>query len=148
MFPETTVVLSDEDIRHAIERLWWEQVELRQSHQQLVVSVSGGRARLSGVVTSHMLKFMAVRLAEHAPGVTGVEDEVMVDSDLAIAVAQAIADVGSPAKADESGVQIVVYKGVATLVGRVDSEAARTQTVDAARHVRGIEKVIDRLLIG
>ncbi|MBI4772011.1 MAG: BON domain-containing protein [Chloroflexi bacterium] len=143
MFPEFAIEKRpDEDIRAEIEDALWNVATLRQSHQPIEVSVVGGKARLSGPVTSEVLHSMALQAARLVPGVTALEDALVNDADLSVAVAQAVAQATG---AQGGQIRVVAYKGVVTLAGGDGDAALRRRALAAAAGVPGVRSVVDHL---
>lgn len=139
---------TDADLRRAV------RTELRISDavdaRYIDIAVRYGTVELTGQV-DHLLA--CERAAEIARSVAGVRSVVnrldilapsVTDSDILRAVSAALAR--DPALARDE-VAPTVAAGVVTLTGSVDSRAERRIAGRAAREVRGVQEVIDRLAV-
>lgn len=128
-----------------------------QSALHVAVASHDGSLRLSGRVASGATRARYVAAARAVPGVTSVAASLAVDAnlpqpkddiaDFALAVAVR-ASLASQAGVNGVGVGVAARAGTVTLTGTVRTSALRATLVDAARTVKGVARVDDRLTVG
>ncbi|MFM0136274.1 BON domain-containing protein [Caballeronia grimmiae] len=111
------------------------------------VQVEKGHVTLRGDVEWAHQSHTAVRGIAHLRGVTGVTNEIRVQSDLA---SQDIGDaicraLQRHAQREARHIEVKVEDGTVTLSGKVDSAAERDAARGAAWSTRGVTAVVDNL---
>src|SRR5574341_750242 len=101
-------------IRYALEQY----TPVRSTGGGIKVSARGGIVTLSGSVRSQSTKDTAAQLALKVKGVTAVENRLTVDSDLEVAIAQALAS-DTRTRAGFPGILVGAVYGTAFLKGMV-----------------------------
>jgi osmotically-inducible protein OsmY len=118
--------------------LWEDTILRRTDHRQIHVKVENGIAYLSGYVSYPSMSSGAERAALKVDGIWKVENDLTIDRDLEIAVAQAI---GNDPLARKARVFVGVNKGFVTLTGQapgLDSRRAAQEQAVAMPRVRGV----------
>ncbi len=129
-------------IRQSVERVLLQYDPIRTGETAIHVDVRNGSVVLRGYVRTENMKFAAEELASRVAGVQHVENELISDSALEIAVAEALeeADGGWLAPLP---VQIRAIKGHVMLRGPVPCESAREEIKRIALQVPGVLDVHD-----
>ncbi|GEM_PF-6041840 len=131
-----------EAVRQAVERTLLAYDPIRTGETAIHVEVSNGSIVLRGYVRTENMKFAAEELAGRVPGVRQVENRLISDSALEVAVAEALeeADGGWLAPLP---VQVRAIKGHVMLRGPVPCESAREEIRRIALQVPGVLDVHD-----
>jgi osmotically-inducible protein OsmY len=122
--------------------LWEDTLLRRTDYRQIHVRVENGIAYLSGYVSSASMSSGAERAALKVDGIWKVENDLSIDRDLEIAVAQAI---GNDPLARNARVFVGVKNGFVTLTGQapgLDSRRAAQEQAVAMPRVRGVTNSI------
>ena len=98
--------------------LWSDEILRNTDYDEIGVSVEDGIVRLQGHVSTWRNKTRAEEAAYSVVGVLGVENELVVDDDLVIRVAQAF---GSDERTRFNQISVGAQHGFITLNGHVDS---------------------------
>jgi len=118
--------------------LWADTILRSTDYRQIHVNVENGIAYLSGYVSFPSTSLRAERTALKVDGVWKVENDLTIDSDLKIAVAQAI---GNDPLAKKARIFVGVHNGFVTLTGQapgVESRRAAQEQAVAMPRVRGV----------
>jgi osmotically-inducible protein OsmY len=118
--------------------LWEDTLLRRTDYRQIHVRVENGIAYLSGYVSFPSMSSGAERAALKVDGIWKVENDLTIDRDLEIAVAQAI---GNDPLARNARVFVGVKNGFVTLTGQapgLDSRRAAQEQAVAMPRVRGV----------
>ncbi len=120
---------------------------------RIAVTVEDGIVTLGGEVTSYPQKRAAERAVKRVAGVTGYAEEIRVnilpfarrtDADIARAAVDALQwDVSVPADA----LTVKVHDGVVTLEGDVDWHFQRQAAHDDVRHLLGVKRVANEIVV-
>lgn len=110
----------------------------------LAIDADGGRVVLSGMVRNHSAKETAEQLAKKVKGVTGVENRLVVDLDVELAVSQALA-ADSRTSILFPGVLVGVVFGVVYLKGDAPSADAKKAATEVTFKVPGVASVSNEL---
>ncbi|MDQ7030766.1 MAG: BON domain-containing protein [Ardenticatenia bacterium] len=131
-----------EAVRQAVERTLLAYDPIRTGETAIHVDVSNGSIVLRGYVRTENMKFAAEELAGRVPGVHQVDNRLISDSALDVAVAEALeeADGGWLAPLP---VQVRAIKGHVMLRGPVPCESAREEIRRIALQVPGVLDVHD-----
>lgn len=122
-------------VNHA---LWEDTILRRTDHRQIHVKVENGIAYLSGYVSFPSMSSGAERAALKVDGIWKVENDLTIDRDLEIAVAQAI---GNDPLARKARVFVGANNGFVTLTGQapgLDSRRAAQEQAISMPRVRGV----------
>jgi osmotically-inducible protein OsmY/uncharacterized protein YrrD len=125
------------EAKHA---LWSDEILRNTDYQQIGVSVEDGIVKLRGHVISMMNKTRAERAASSVVGVLGLENDLVLDQDLANGVAQAL---GNDENTRFAQVSVGVQNGFITLNGRVDRADIREAAEAIAASVPQVRGVIN-----
>lgn len=118
--------------------LWADTILRSTDYRQIHVNVENGIAYLSGYVSFPSTSLRAEKTALKVDGVWKVENDLTIDSDLKIAVAQAI---GNDPLAKKARIFVGVHNGFVTLTGQatgVESRRAAQEQAVAMPRVRGV----------
>ncbi|EEG76069.1 BON domain-containing protein [Dethiobacter alkaliphilus] len=111
----------------------------------------GGKVNLQGIVDVKKDMDRAVEFANDFPGVTGVENNLTVSTDGAIDDDSVYTEVNQELGADpainDEKIHFTVEKGVVSLFGETDSQAARNAAASAASKARGVRTVNNQIRI-
>lgn len=141
---------SDEEIKkHVEQELKWD-AEIDAT--DLAVSVNRKVVALTGYVHKYEDKLIAERDAKRVIGVHGVANdiEVRLGSDARVdaeIVRDVVAAMENLLPFAHQTIKVVADKGHLTLEGRVEWEFQRRRAEIAARHVRGIRSVVNRIAL-
>jgi osmotically-inducible protein OsmY len=141
--PNTDVPLTDLDVHEAVQNAINNLDFVRESDLQLHVNVINAEATLSGVVLSRIMHRAVVQAAASAPGVRKVIDNLMTDTDIEIAVGQALAQ--EPLIAKNAEISAMSYRGVVLLSGKAPTADAVQRAGEIAAKVPGVTSVTNRL---
>jgi len=120
------------------------------------VEVNRDKVQLNGFVDSQAQVERAGEIARSIPGVSSVENNLLVSDgtrrtgeyidDKVISTSVKAALINDPL-APASEIDVEVNRGVVSLGGYVDSNAKRDAAVAAAKGVKGVQKVINNLAV-
>ncbi len=110
------------------------------------VQARGGTVRLVGHVRTQVSKETAERVARQVPGVQNVKNELWVDTDLEIAVAQALANDPRTVKGFP-GILVGSAFGEIFLKGAVASPEIKSAASEIAAKVPGVREVTNELTV-
>ena len=132
----------EQSVRNALDRytplrVWQHSIQIQANHGAVV---------LSGSARSQAEKQVAGNLARAVKGVTAVENRLMADGDLEIAIAQALA---ADARTRDAfpGVLIGVVFGTVYLKGTAASEEIKKAASEIASKIVGILQVSNELIV-
>jgi osmotically-inducible protein OsmY len=111
---------------------------------EIDVTAADGTATLAGTVPSYTIKQTAGQLAGCVAGVIGVDNRLVCDSDLELAVARALS-VNPLTRAGR--VQVRSSQGAIVLEGTLGSPEARAAAGQLTLNIPGVKRVIDRLSV-
>ena len=141
--------MTAEDLESAVEAALWNYAPVRESLSDLEVQVSAdGRVEVSGPVRSGLIKDGVVDTLRWVPGVTGVVDGMVADSELEIEIAMALASDARLKDLPPGAIAVHSHLGEITLVGELEDDAKRAAAVEIAKQVRGASTVQDRMTAG
>ena len=132
-----TTAVRDALMRHTPIRVWGHNVD---------VDVHAGIVILSGVARSRAARETAEKLARGVRGVTSVENQIVVDNDVEVAVAQALAS-DPRTRAGFPGILVGVVFGVAYLKGMVGSAEIKNAATEIIGRVAGVQRVSNELIV-
>ena len=114
---------------------------VRESRPPLKVRVENGVATLTGVAHSLIMRRAIVYTVASVPGVNKVVDQLMDDSQIDRAVAQALS---TDISLDPDQVVINTYQGMVTLIGPQLSEADQNKAKEIIARIPGVREVAIR----
>ncbi len=123
--------------RHATLRIWKRSIE---------VQANAGTVVLTGAVRSQSDKEIAEKSARGVKGVTAVENQLVVDGDLELAIAQALA-ADSRTRAGFPGILIGVVFGVAYLKGTAPTAEVKKTAGEIASKIVGVLRISNELVV-
>ena len=131
----------DSVIAAEVDRALWNDDVLRQSdYHEINVTVSNGVVILNGHVMTGSIKVRAEQAAQKVPDVLGVENHLIPDEQVVIAVMQAL---GHDARTREQRVYASARNGVVYLSGKVSSTAMRATVEECAASVPEVRGVLN-----
>jgi osmotically-inducible protein OsmY len=119
---------------------------LQMWRHSINIQASDGRVVLTGNVRSQANKEIAEQFARSVKGVTAVENHVVVDSDLELAITQALAADARTCGAFP-GILVGVVFGVAFLKGTVASPEVKQAAGEIASRIAGVRRVSNELIV-
>lgn len=138
--------LSDLDIHEAVYNTIYDLQIVRESGAVIHVNVLNGIVTLSGVALSRIMRRAILTTAASVPGVQRVIDNIATDSDIEIAIGQALA--ADPLlNGRDSTISVMSYRGEATLAGQAPSAEAVQKAGEIAAKVPGVINVVSRLAV-
>ncbi len=135
----------NDDLANAVRQTLLQYPPLRASGSGVQVDAESGAVTLSGVVRSQAIKETAEQLAWKVKGVSAIENHLTVDSDVEVAVAQALAS-DTRTRAGFPGILIGVVYGVAYLKGTVASAEIKNAASEIAAKIKGVLRVSNELI--
>jgi hyperosmotically inducible protein len=113
------------------------------------ISVQNGIVTMVGTVIDDRRVALATFLAQTVPGVTTINNKLVVNSPVALDVrlAGTVKEAINKQPFDTTQVRVVVNEGVVTLRGMVDSDFARDMLAVAAEGVQGVTAVHNNLIV-
>ena len=134
-----------EDLESLVETALWNYNPVRDSLSDLRVDVTpDGRVEVSGPVRSGLIKDGVLETLQWVPGVTGIVDGMVADSELEIEVAFALARDPRLEGLPPGAIAIHSHLGAVTLLGHLKDESMRAPVVEVASQVSGVQRVHDR----
>jgi osmotically-inducible protein OsmY len=122
--------------------LWSDEILRNTDYDEISISVEDGIVRLQGYVITRRNKIRAEEAACSVPGVLGLENELILDDDLVIRVAQAL---GNDERTRFEQISVGAQNGFITLNGQVSSAATREAGEAIAASVPQVRGVINYL---
>ena len=134
---------SDEVLGAAVDNALWSDRILRNTdYQQIGITVEAGVIWLRGHVSTRINKRNAEEAARSVAGVLGVENDLIADEELVLAVAQAL---GKEERTRSERIAVGVRNGFITLNGQVGSAAIRDAAEAIAASIPPVRGVINYL---
>ncbi len=134
-----------EDLESLVETALWNYYPVRDSLSDLRVDVTpDGRVKVSGPVRSGLIKDGVLETLRWVPGVTGIVDGMVADSELEIEVAVALARDPRLEGLPPGAIAIHSHLGEVTLLGRLRNDSMREIATEVASQVSGVQRVYDR----
>jgi osmotically-inducible protein OsmY len=132
----------EQAVRDALDRY----APLRMWQHSIEVQASGGTVVLAGNARSQAEKEIAEKFVRSVKGVTSVENRLIVDGDLEVAVAQALAADARTGSAFP-GILVGVVFGTNFLKGTVASQDVKKAAGEIASQVAGVQRVSNELIV-
>lgn len=135
---------SDLDLHEAVHDAIYDLGFVRESEVVVHVNVLNAEAELKGIVLTRIMHHAVVQAAASVPGIMKVIDNLITDTDIEMAVGQALwKALGSPA----ANISVMSYRGEVTLTGELPSADLVQQANEVASKVPGVINVIGRLTL-
>ncbi len=136
----------DESLEQAVRDALAHYAPLQMWQHSIDLQAGEGTVVLSGHARSQAEKEIAEKLVRAVRGVTSVENKLIVDGDLEVAVAQAL---GIDARTGSAfpGILVGVVFGTAFLKGRIASEDVKKAAGEIASRVAGVQRVSNELIV-
>jgi hyperosmotically inducible protein len=136
----------DTRLEQAVRRALDHYAPLRMWQHSIQIQANNGTVVLSGCARSQAEKEVAGNLARAVKGVTSVENQLIADGDLEIAIAQALA---ADARTRDAfpGVLVGVVFGTVYLKGTAVSENVKKAASEIASKIAGILRVSNELIV-
>ena len=146
MSSNTYATKRDPNLEQAVRDAQSRYTPLKMWQHSIDIQASDGSVILIGSVRSQAEKEIAEKLARAVKGVTSVENQLVVDGDLEVAVAQAL---GADARTSSAfpGILVGVVFGTAFLKGTVASEEVKKAAGEIASQVAGVQRVSNELIV-
>ena len=119
---------------------------LRIWKHSIQVKANAGTVVISGAVRSQADKEIAEKAAQSVKGVSAVQNQLVVDGDLELAIAQALS-ADSRTSAGFPGILVGVVFGVAYLKGTAPSEELKKAAGEVTGKVAGVARVSNELIV-
>jgi osmotically-inducible protein OsmY len=133
---QLTTAVRDALMRFTPTRVWEHKIQ---------VDARGGTVVLAGVTRSRAIKETAENLARGVKGVSQVENRIVSDSDVEVAVAQALA-ADPRTRAGFPGILVGVVFGVVYLKGQVAAAEIKRAATEIAGKITGVQSVSNELI--
>lgn len=127
-----------------IQALWEDTILRRTEYRQIHVEVENGIAYLSGYVSSPSMSAGAEKAALKADGIWKVENRLTIDSEIKLAVSQAI---GKDQRTRKARILVGVNNGFVTLTGQAPDLAARTAAQEQAVAIPEVRGVLNSIRV-
>ena len=134
------------NLARAVQDALMQYTPLRIWKHSLKVIVEDGSVVLTGTLRNHSAKTTAERIARSVKGVTVVKNQIVVDDDVEVAVAQALA-ADPRTLAGFPGIVVGVVFGVTYLKGTVASAAIKDAATEVAIKLAGIKHISNELVV-
>lgn len=134
---------SDLDLYEAVRDAVYDLDYVRESDVVVHVNVLNGEAELKGVVLTRIMHHAVIQAAASVQGVKKVIDNLRTDTDIEIAVGQAMwKEIGAPA----ANISASGYRGEVMLVSDSVSAEVIQRAAEIAGNVPGVVRVTTRLV--
>jgi osmotically-inducible protein OsmY len=150
LFPESTSVPTDDELKNRIETVFLWNAELNE--REIMVSVTEGFVSLQGSVDTYWTKMRAGDLAAALKGAVNVKNKLavvptenIVDKIIAENI---VAALERNPLLDAEKVDVKVDDGTVILSGMVPNWMAHKATHNIAAHTNGVKEVRDHVVIG
>lgn len=140
------VPLTDLDVHEGVYNAIYDLDIVRESGAVIHVNVLNGIVTLSGVALSRIMQRAILTAAASVPGVQRVIDSLFTDSDIEIAIGQALA-LDPLLKDRDSEISVMSHRGEVTLTGKVPGDEALQKASAIAATVPGVINVVSRLTL-
>lgn len=135
--------LPDSTIAANVIEVLWQNAAIRTSDIEAIdVTVRDGAVILRGYTCSWFNKAQAAREAHQVPGVRDVDNQLVVDPEVAVAVAQALAQ---DQRTGGQPIAVYVKHGVVTLSGKLNSAAVRAAVEEITASVPQTRAIVNKI---
>lgn len=131
-------------IGFVLQSLWEDTIFRRTEYRQIRVEVENGIVYLSGYVSSPAMSIGAEKAALKADGVWKVVNRLEIDSDIQLAVSQAI---GKDPRTKKAKVFVGVNNGFVTLTGEAPDLAGRLAAQEQAVAMPGVRGILNSIRV-
>jgi osmotically-inducible protein OsmY len=145
-FTQSQAPIADLDIREYVEATIHDLDIVRESDVLLALSVNDGVVTVGGNILTRTMRRAIVQAAAMVPSVQKVIDNLYVDSDITIAVSQALA-VHPDTRAFQAEIAVRSYRGEVTLSGKLPNAEAIQAASEVAAKTPGVLAVVNRLTL-
>ena len=128
-------VISDLDLRNAIEEALWSLDSIRVSKPTLEVAVNRGQATVSGIVSSAVMRSEIAEALHDWPAELFLLDDTAIQNSAALALAM-----DARTKAIAPGYRVMARNGHITVTGKFTAEQAQALK-EVAGEVTGVKSV-------
>ncbi len=136
-----------ENLEAVLEETLWRYEPTRTAAHPIQYRVRPDRiVELRGSVRSQLIKDTVKGIVREIPGVEGVENHIVSDPEVEIAVAQRLATDPQLKTIPPGAIQIRSHYGAVTLLGRLTGGIPREAVIEAVRSVPGVRHILDRLM--
>ncbi len=134
---QLTTAIRDALTQYTPTRIWEQRIE---------ISAHEGEVTLLGITRNRSAKQTAERIARQVKGVSKLQNQIIADDDVEVALAQALA---ADAQTCNSfpGIIVGVVFGVAYLKGTVTSNQIKQAASQVANQVPGVQRVSNELIV-
>ncbi len=133
--------LPDSTIAANVIEVLWQNEAIRTSDIEAIdVTVRDGVVILRGYICSRFNKAQAVREVRQVPGVRDVDNQLVVDPEVEVAVAQALAQ---DPRTGGQPIAVYVKHGVVTLSGKLNSAAVRAAVEEVTASVPQTRAIVN-----
>ncbi len=122
--------------------MWADEILRVTDYNEIQVTVEGGIVFLQGYVATPMNRSRAETATRSVAGVLGIQNQLVVDSDLVSDVARAL---GNDERTHQERVLVGAQKGIITLNGQVASATVREAAEEVAASVPQVRGVVNYL---
>ena len=137
-----------EDLEGRIEEALMSYEPVRSSQLPLRLEADASASvRLEGWVRSRVIKDTIEDIVRHVPGVAQVTLALVVDPELEVKVARALAKSSETAGLEPGSVILRANLGAVRVIGSVGSQGLRDNVLQVVRDVEGVRRVEDDLQI-
>ena len=134
----------DEDVAEDVRQALWDIPRLHIDMRGIEVYVHDGVVELAGNVSSALNEHLAVEQAMSVSGVLEVLDHLVTDTNLAVAVAEALA---RDPRLHRMPIGVYANLGAVTLRGAVHTDEAREAAGQIAQAVPGVRSVQNDIIV-
>lgn len=141
-------LLETEDFEGRIEQALMAYEPVRSSHVPLQLDVDqSGHVHLQGWVRSRAIKDSIEDIVRSLPEVAALDLPLVVDSELEIKVARALATSSATASLEPGSVILRAYFGTMRLIGSVPTQALRDSAAQVVMQVDGVRRIENELKV-
>lgn len=141
-------LLETEDIEGRIEQALMAYEPVRSSLVPLRLEVApAGHVRLQGWVRSRVIKDSIGNILQRVPGVAVQDLSLVVDSELEVKAARALATSQATASLDPGSVILRAYFGTMRLIGNVPTQSLKDGVAQVVAEVDGVRRLENELKV-
>jgi len=141
-------LLETEDLEGLIEQALMAYEPVRSSHVPIRMDVDhSGNVQLQGWVRSRVIKDSIGNIVRGVPGVAALDLPLVVDAELEIRVARALATSPATESLAPGSVLLRAYFGTMRLIGSVATQPLKDSVAQVAAEVDGVRRVENELKV-